>query len=126
MTGICETLPRHGGLDCGHGARRSDEPRGRYTFAEQVGAFLAWEGRSSRRRQVIGSDTWASEAVPGEDVDRPFDCHVEWMVHNGVFNLENLDLSQLIEDGAYEFYFVWSPLKMKGATGSPGKPMALY
>jgi hypothetical protein len=27
---------------------------------------------------------------------------------------------------AYEFLFVWSPLKMKGATGSPGNPVALY
>ena len=36
------------------------------------------------------------------------------------------DLSQLVADKAYEFLFVWSPLKMKGATGSPGNPMALY
>jgi hypothetical protein len=27
---------------------------------------------------------------------------------------------------AYEFLFVWSPLKMKGGTGSPGNPVALY
>jgi hypothetical protein len=25
-----------------------------------------------------------------------------------------------------EFLFVWSPLKIKGATGSPGNPIALY
>ena len=81
---------------------------------------------TGKKIAMVGTDTWASEAVPGEDVNRPFDCHVEWMVHNGVFNLENLDLSQLVEDQAYEFYFVWSPLKMKGATGSPGNPMALY
>ena len=44
----------------------------------------------------------------------------------GIWNLENLDLSQLVADKAYEFLFVWSPLKMKGATGSPGNPVALY
>ncbi len=31
-----------------------------------------------------------------------------------------------IADKVYEFLFVWSPLKMKGATGSPGNPVALY
>jgi hypothetical protein len=31
-----------------------------------------------------------------------------------------------VADKAYEFLFVWSPLKMKGATGSPGNPMAIY
>ncbi len=39
---------------------------------------------------------------------------------------ENLDFSQLIADKAYEFLFVWSPLKIKGGTGSPGNPIALY
>ncbi len=48
------------------------------------------------------------------------------MTKRGIFNLENLDFSQLIADQAYEFLFVWSPLKMKGATGSPGNPIALY
>jgi kynurenine formamidase len=44
----------------------------------------------------------------------------------GIWNLENLDLTQLVADKAYEFLFVWSPLRMKGATGSPGNPIALY
>jgi hypothetical protein len=44
----------------------------------------------------------------------------------GAEGLENMDLSQLVADRAYEFLFVWSPLKMKGATGSPGNPVALY
>ena len=35
-------------------------------------------------------------------------------------------VSQLVADKAYEFLLVWSPLKMKGATGSPGNPVALY
>ena len=45
---------------------------------------------------------------------------------SSIWNLENMDLSQLVADSAYEFLFVWSPLKMKGATGSPGNPVALY
>jgi hypothetical protein len=30
------------------------------------------------------------------------------------------------EDKVYEFLFVWSPLKLKGATGLPGNLVALY
>ncbi len=37
-----------------------------------------------------------------------------------------MDLSQLVADKADEFLFVWSPLKIKGGTGSPGNPIALY
>ncbi len=48
------------------------------------------------------------------------------MTKRGIFDLENLDLSQLVADQAYEFLFVWSPLKIKGGTGSPGNPIALY
>ncbi len=48
------------------------------------------------------------------------------MARRGIWNLENLDLSQLVADKGYEFLFVWSPLKMKGATGSPGNPVAHY
>jgi len=40
--------------------------------------------------------------------------------------LENMDLTQLAEDKAYEFLFAWSPLKIKGGTGSPGNPIAIY
>ena len=38
----------------------------------------------------------------------------------------NLDFEPLLNDGVYEFLFVWAPLKMVGATGSPGNPVALY
>ena len=44
----------------------------------------------------------------------------------GIWNLENLDFTQLLEDKVYEFLFVWSPLKIKGGTGSPGNPIAIY
>jgi kynurenine formamidase len=70
----------------------------------------ACEYLASRKIILWGGDTWATEAVPSE----------------GIWNIENLDLTQLVADKAYEFLFVWSPLKMKGATGSPGNPVALY
>ncbi|MGB5594925.1 MAG: cyclase family protein [Crocosphaera sp.] len=75
---------------------------------------------------MVGSDTPGTEAIPGEDTNRPFDCHIEWMVKQGITNIENLDVSELVRDKVYEFMFVFAPLKMKGATGSPGNPLAIY
>ncbi len=89
----------------------------------------ACEYLASRKIILWGSDTWASEAVDkdfGGETDQPFECHIKMMTKRGIWNLENLDLSRLVADKAYEFLFVWSPLKIKGGTGSPGNPVALY
>ena len=47
-------------------------------------------------------------------------------VRRGIYLFENLDLKPLGEDQAYEFLFSWAPLKLVGATGSPGNPIAAY
>lgn len=89
----------------------------------------ACEYLAARKIILWGSDTWASEVVgPGfaGEGDQPFECHIKLMTKRGIWNLENMDLSQLVADKAYEFLFAWSPLKMKGATGSPGNPIAMY
>ncbi len=89
----------------------------------------ACEYMAERKIILTGSDTWATEAVgkgaAGEGT-QPFECHIKLQTKRGIWNLENMDLTQLAADKAYEFLFVWSPLKMKGATGSPGNPVALY
>ena len=74
---------------------------------------------------VVGADTWPVEAVPGEDKDRPFECHQWWIAMNGIYIHENLDLEQLAAERAYEFAYIFSPLRLKGATGSPGNPVAI-
>ncbi|MDJ0510915.1 MAG: cyclase family protein [Crocosphaera sp.] len=81
---------------------------------------------SQQKIAMVGSDTWGTEAIPGEDPNRPFDCHIEWMVKHGITNIENLDVSGLVKNKVYEFMFIFAPLKMKGATGSPGNPIAIY
>ncbi len=39
--------------------------------------------------------------------------------------LENLDTSELARDEVYTFAFFFAPLKLTGATGSPGNPIAI-
>jgi kynurenine formamidase len=74
---------------------------------------------------LVGSDTWATEAVPPENLDRPFEVHQLLLVRHGIYNLENLDLEELARDKVYEFAFIFAPLRLKGATGSPGNPIAV-
>ena len=74
---------------------------------------------------LVGSDTWATEVVPAEDPDRPFPVHQLLLVRHGIYNIENLDLEELARDKAYEFAVIFAPLRLKGATGSPGNPIAV-
>jgi kynurenine formamidase len=74
---------------------------------------------------LVGSDTWATEVVPPQDKDRPFEVHQLLLVRNGIYNLENLDLEELAQKRVWEFAFVFAPLRLKGATGSPGNPVAV-
>src|SRR5262249_4158315 len=79
----------------------------------------------ARRIVLVGADTWATEVVPPEDPDRPFPAHQMLLVRHGIYNLENLDLEELARDKVCEFAFVFAPLRLKGATGSPGNPIAV-
>jgi kynurenine formamidase len=74
---------------------------------------------------VFGSDTWATEVVPNPNKDLAFVVHQELITKNGIFNHENLDFDALIKDKVYEFVYVFAPLRIKGGTGSPGRPIAI-
>ena len=74
---------------------------------------------------MVGSDTWATEVVPHENPERPFEVHQLLLVRHGIYNLENLDLEELARAGVHEFAFILAPLRLKGATGSPGNPIAV-
>ena len=51
--------------------------------------------------------------------------HQELLTKNGIFNHENLDFSELVRDRVWEFAYVFVPVPLKGATGSPGSPIAV-
>jgi len=112
-------------FDAAEKARRTAQ----FNAGEPGFGISACEYLAERKIILTGADTWGSEAVGkgfGGEAAQPFECHLKLQTRRGIWNLENLDFTQLVADKAYEFLFVWSPLKMKGATGSPGNPMALY
>ena len=113
----------------GFNAAEKAERIKQFNAGEPGFGLSACEYLASRKIILWGSDVWGSEAVgPGfaGENEQPFECHIKLMTRSGIWNLENMDLSQLVADKAYEFLFVWSPLKIKGGTGSPGNPVALY
>lgn len=80
---------------------------------------------TDQKISLVGCDNWALEVVPSKDPERPFEVHQWLLVRHGTYILEAMDLSELAADKAYEFAFVFSPLRLKGATGSPGNPLAI-
>ncbi len=51
--------------------------------------------------------------------------HLHLIADNGIYIIENLYLEELAKDQCYEFLFVGLPLKIRGATGSPMRPIAI-
>lgn len=74
---------------------------------------------------MVGSDQSGTEVSPNPDPDLFIPVHQELITKNGIFNLENMVFEDLIADGVYEFLFIFTPVRFKGATGSPGRPLAI-
>ena len=74
---------------------------------------------------MVGSDTWSMEVIPNPNKDLQFPVHQLLIPRNGTYIFENLVTEDLARDRVYEFAFFFAPLKLKGATGSPGNPLAL-
>jgi kynurenine formamidase len=69
---------------------------------------------------AAGSDTVAFESVPSH-----MEVHVHLLVERGIHIIECLNLESLAAAGVKEFLFVALPLKIRGGTGSPIRPVAV-
>jgi kynurenine formamidase len=76
---------------------------------------------STRGVYAAGSDTVGFEKLP--DANMP--VHVHLLVENGIHIIECLNLEELAGAGVAEFLFVALPLKLRGATASPIRPVAI-
>jgi kynurenine formamidase len=93
-------------------------------ISEVRGPGPALEGArwlSERGVFAAGSDTVAFEKVP----DPSMPVHVHLLVESGIHIVECLNLEELAAAGVSEFLFVALPLKIRGATGSPVRPVAV-
>ena len=70
---------------------------------------------------AAGADTVAFEKVPAPAMP----AHVHLLVDSGVHIIECLNLEDLAADRVWEFVFVAAPMKIRGATGAPVRPLAL-
>jgi kynurenine formamidase len=80
---------------------------------------------AERKVTLIGSDSFGSEVLPSTPADAAFPVHQELMMKNGILNLENTRLDELATDRAYQFLLIVTPLQLKGASGSPVRPIAI-
>jgi kynurenine formamidase len=74
---------------------------------------------------LVGADTWSMEVVPNPNADLQFPVHQLLIPRNGIYIFENLVTEELARARVYEFAFFFAPLKLKGASGSPGNPLAI-
>jgi kynurenine formamidase len=74
---------------------------------------------------AVGADTWGVEVMPNPDSGLSAPVHQLFLARNGIYLHENLVTADLARDNVYEFMYVFTPLPLKGATGSPGSPVAI-
>ena len=70
-------------------------------------------------------DNLAVERFPSSNPENFVPVHSYLLVERGVSIIEALWLEDLSKDGVYEFLFIASPLKFKGGTASPIRPLAI-
>jgi kynurenine formamidase len=87
----------------------------------EVARWLA-DGRAG----VSAADTWVVDAVPDSDPDCQYCVHAFLQARHGIVNQENLTLSALAEQGVYTFAYFFTPVPIRGATGSIGSPTVMW
>ena len=77
--------------------------------------------------RAVGADNvaWDEIGVVDPELKVSLPGHLILLVRHGIYIIENLNLEELARDRRYTCTFICLPLKMRGATGSPVRPIAL-
>jgi kynurenine formamidase len=76
--------------------------------------------------RAVGADNLAWDVIGDPDPELgTLPGHTILIVQEGIHIIESLFLEELAADGVREFGFVCLPLKLRGGTGSPVRPIAL-
>jgi kynurenine formamidase len=76
----------------------------------------------SRKVSMVGADSCCVQIMPPTG---PGNVHHILFLEEGVGLLENMELTDIARDRIYEFLFLNLTLRIKGATGSPVRPLAV-
>lgn len=74
---------------------------------------------------LLGADNLSFEAFPPEREDNWVPVHTYLLAEKGMMFIEQMFLEDLAKDQVYEFAFIAASLKLRGASGSPMRPIAL-
>jgi kynurenine formamidase len=98
------------------------------TYLEAAGVSKSGNLWTAERRvRAVGADNMAWDCMTEKDpgTNMVLFGHAHLLVTHGIHIIENLALDELAASGHREFCFVGIPLKFRGATGSPIRPLAL-
>ena len=93
-----------------------------------VGPGLGRDGArylASLEVAMIGTDTWAFEAVPFEQGAGIFEVHQILIPMNGIHILENINTEEMVKDQAWEFLFTLGPARITGGVQAIVNPIAI-
>jgi kynurenine formamidase len=99
----------------------------KYRLGNQAGLSLEaaqWLVEANQA-MLLGADNFPVESFPSKDPENYVPLHTYLFAERGVSIMEVLWLEDLAKDQVYDFAFIAAPLKLRGATGSPLRPLAL-
>ncbi len=74
---------------------------------------------------VVASDQECVEVGPSEHEDNWLPGHCHFLAEAGVPMIELVNLEELARDGVHEFCLIAAPIRLRGASGAPLRPLAL-
>jgi 4-oxalocrotonate tautomerase family enzyme len=109
----------------GNEKRYWDDPEGYLAGPGMAASASYW--LAERRVAAVGADNMAWDVIGEEDPELGvmLPGHLILLARNGIHIVENLKLDELAAAGQHRFFFLCTPLKFVGATGSPVRPLAI-
>jgi kynurenine formamidase len=102
-----------------------------------IGWWRNWPGKitvdgkpAAASREVIDWIIAMKPSMVGSDASLDsspdFPLHANLIMKNGIYNLEFMDFSQIQNKNQKVFLFLLTTIRIKGATGSPVRPLAVF
>ena len=124
-------------IHTGWGARWHDPDSGAYYMSGPGLSQLGAEYIADCQTVLVGLDNPFTDPVcdgqlqgrheppPGMRAEAPFGTHNQNLVRAGILQIQNLQLADLVGDGVVLCCLMVLPLRIKGASGSPVRPVAI-